>query len=87
MTSYFEAPNSTPIPNVLFDVLMRDMTEYELRVVMAILRINGDFSQSVTFDQLVTITGLTLNEVKAGFRMLCGRGIVSPAVIMEVAHD
>lgn len=77
----FKAPNSTLIPNDVFDEMMRDMNDTELRVMLAIMRIRSDFGRQVTFELLSELTGLTLVSVKSGFWLLCQRGLTSPSLI------
>src|SRR5215204_1755160 len=52
----FDSPNTTPVPDVLFDVLAPELTEAELRVLLYIIRRTYGFkkhSDNISLKQLV----------------------------------
>lgn len=63
------APNYTQTPNVVFDVLMRDLNESELRVFLAIIRKTfgwGKLRDRISLSQIEAMTGLSRQAVING---------------------
>ena len=72
-------PNYTQIPNVILDDLMHDMTESELRVVLAICRKTFGWQKirdRLSISQLMELTGMSNNGVLNGLTAGIKRGII-----------
>jgi phage replication O-like protein O len=71
--SRFLIPNTTQVPNVLLDVVMREVSNPSLRVLLAIVRKTYGFqkqSDHISLTQLQEITGLSRQGVVNGARAL-----------------
>ena len=82
----FEPPNTTPTPNELFDKLLSEMGNAELRIVLAIIRKtlgyqdrktkNRFLQAKVSMRELREKTGLSENGVIAGTKAAIKRGLL-----------
>ena len=75
----FTSPNFTQTPNDLFDILLRDMGEAELKVVLAVVR--GTFGWhrdgfTLSLAKMAEQTGLSINGVIAGAVAAEKRGLL-----------
>lgn len=74
-----EQPNYTQVPNVLFEH-MADMSDVELRVVLALVRLifgfHKDTPEPVSYSQLEEMTGMTRPAVIKGIKQAAERGLV-----------
>lgn len=68
-----EQPTATPMPNIFFDVLMREMGDAELRITLAIIRHtfgNGQPRHKLSLTDFQSMTGLSrqgaINGIDAG---------------------
>src|SRR5688572_1052422 len=88
----FGAPNTTPVPDVVFDVLAPALGEAELRVLLYIVRRTFGFKKAadtISLRQMVNGivrrdgsvldrgTGLTKSGVTKALRGLLAKGIIS----------
>src|SRR5262245_5804895 len=74
-----EPPNHTQTPNALFDELMRDMKEAELKVTLAICRQTFGWHRKedeLSLTQLSDLTGLSRQSVISGIEAGMRRGII-----------
>lgn len=74
-----DAPNFTQTPNILFDDLMADMKEGELRVALAIIRKTFGWHKDrevISLSQLEKMTGMSRQGVLNGIDDLIERGLV-----------
>lgn len=81
-TTGYDAPNYTQTPNPLFDEHMRDMTEVELKVVMAAVRKTFGYhrdSDAISLTQFEEITGLSRQGVLDGIDRAMKRGVLCHA--------
>ncbi len=77
--SGFEKPNYTQTPNAIFDELMADMGNAELRVVLAISRKTFGWHKErdvISLSQLEKMTGLARDSVVSGIQRAIERGVV-----------
>ncbi len=75
----FSSPNHTQTPNDLFDHLMREMTEAELKVVLAAIRKTLGYhraSDEISLTQFEKMTGLTRKGVIGGIQAALARGVL-----------
>lgn len=76
----FERPNYTQVPNLLFDSLLKDMGEAELKVSLCIIRkIIGYHKfrpEAVSLSQIQKMTGLSRPSCIAGLEQAIERGII-----------
>lgn len=75
----FLSPNYTQTPNNLFDELMQDMTEAELKVVLAIVRKTMGYhkkSDEISLSLLEEMTGLSRQSCHDGACRAIERGII-----------
>lgn len=75
----FSSPNHTQTPNDLFDRLMREMSEAELKVVLAAVRKTLGYhrdSDEISLTQFEEITGMSRKGVVAGLQAAIERGVV-----------
>lgn len=88
MTDYansagFDLPNYTQVPNVLFDVLMQNMGEAELKVTLCIIRkIIGYHKfkpEAVSLTQIQQMTGLSRQGAIDGLNAAIKRGTIKKA--------
>lgn len=74
-----ELPNYTQVPNVLFEH-MADMSDAELRVVLALVRLifgfHKDTPEPVSYSRLSQLTGMTRPAVIRGIKQATERGLV-----------
>lgn len=78
--SGIDKPNYTQTPNILFDVLMADMGEAELKVVLAIVRQTLGYHKKrdpISLSQLQKLTGLSRTACSNGADYAIKRGIVA----------
>ena len=82
MTGY-PAPNYTETPNALFDIDMRDMSESELKVTLAIIRkilgYHKEKPEAISYSQLEEMTGLSRQGVTDGVKHALKRGRIKRA--------
>src|SRR5512147_1574159 len=79
MPDGFEIPNYTQTPNVLFDTYMREMTEAELKVVLAVIRYSIGYHRTafrISLRKMKELTGLSQNGVIAGAEAAEERGLI-----------
>lgn len=80
MTTKIPAPTWTQIPNIFFDKWMAEMSEAELRIVLAAMRkILGwhkDKPEAISISQFVKLTGLTTKGALIGIRAAVERGLL-----------
>jgi phage replication O-like protein O len=79
--SGFKSPNYTQVPNDLFDVLLCDLGNAELKVILCIIRKTIGFhkeDEKVKFgiNKLMKMTGLSKNGVKNGAAQAERRGLI-----------
>lgn len=77
--STYAAPNTTQIPNVLLDVHLREMSEAELRVVLAVCRKTLGWQKRrdrISMTQLEQMTGLSRQGVINGVQAAISRGVL-----------
>lgn len=75
----FESPNYTQTPNDLFDELMRDMGEAELRIILAVIRNTFGWHRDkfqMSIRGMSRTTGLTIKSVQIGAEQLEKRGLI-----------
>lgn len=75
----FENPNFTQVPNSLFDEIMGDMGESELKVVLAIIRKTKGWNKThdrISVSQLEKLTKLSRRAVFYGIERAIQRGII-----------
>lgn len=75
----FESPHYTQAPNDLFDCLMQDMTEVELKVTLAVIRGTLGYHRDgfdLSLKKMAQITGLSENGVMAGAEAAEKRGTI-----------
>lgn len=78
--SGFESPNYTQAPNDLFDTMMKDMGEAELKVVLVFIRNTFGWHRDkfqMSIGDMAKITGLTPKSVRIGAKKLEERGLIS----------
>lgn len=78
--SGFEKPNYTQTPNFLFDSLMAEMGNAELRVVLAVCRKTFGWHKQrdrISLSQMVKLTGMTRESVISGVSAAINRGVIS----------
>lgn len=76
----FDKPNFTMTPNMLFDELMMDMSEAELKVVLTIIRQTFGYhkrNDAISLTQLQKTTGLSRTACQAGVEAVIKRGLVT----------
>ncbi len=74
-------PNSTQIPNVIFDKWMPHLSGAEFKVVMFIARKTygwGERPDTISIAQMATGTGLSARAVEGAVLTLTGKGILKP---------
>ncbi len=72
-------PNYTQTPNVVFDKLMRELSEAELRVLLVLVRKTlgwHKIKEEIGLSQIAEITGMGANACGAAAKLLCERGLV-----------
>lgn len=77
--SGFDKPNFTMTPNMLFDELMKDMSEAELKVTLAIVRKTFGYHKQrdqISLTQLEELTGLSRRACVDGVEAVITRGLV-----------
>lgn len=77
--SGFSSPNYTQAPNDLFDTLMRDMSEAELKVVMAAVRQTFGYHKqrdAISMTRFEELTGLSRQSVANGIDAAIKRGVL-----------
>jgi len=75
----FESPNHTQAPNDLFDCLMKEMTESELKVTLAVIRGTLGYHRNgfdLSLAKMADMTGLSENGVMAGAKAAEQRGTI-----------
>lgn len=78
--SGFNKPNYTETPNMLFDDFMKDMSESELKVTLAIVRQTFGYhkkSDPISLSQLEKMTGLSRTACQSGVDAVIKRGLVT----------
>lgn len=79
----FERPNYTQVPNLLFDELMKEMGEAELRVTLCLVRkIVGYHKirpEAVSLSQIQRMTGLSRVSAVNGLEQAMERGLIKRA--------
>lgn len=78
--SGFTSPNHTQTPNDLFDKLMKDMSEAELKVVLAAIRQTLGYHKTkdpISLTRFEEITGLSRQAVVDGVNAAIDRGVLS----------
>lgn len=78
----FSSPNYTQAPNDLFDTLMKDMSEAELKVVMVAIRKTFGYHKNqdaISFTQFQDMTGLSRQSVADGVDAAIKRGVLKIA--------
>lgn len=76
----FQSPNHTQVPNDLFDSLMHDMDETELRVTMVAIRKTlgyHKFRDAISLTTFIQFTGLSRQGVLDGIDKAKARGTLS----------
>src|SRR6185369_8811212 len=66
-------PNTTQVPNVLIDVVMRQISDAALRVLLAVVRKTYGFQKkcdAVSLTQLQKLTGMSRKAVVDGIKKL-----------------
>ena len=79
MTTEFDNPNYTQTPNLLFDELMKDMSEAELKVTLAVIRKTFGWHKEadlLSISQLVALTGMSRPSVIDGVSAGVERGFI-----------
>ena len=79
----FTSPNYTQTPNDLFDSLMRDMEESELRVVLAVIRGTFGYHRNIvqlSIRKMAAMTGLSTASIWAGAEAAEKRGLIKRTV-------
>jgi len=74
-------PNFTPVPNVVFDTMMREIASGSLRVLLAICRYTygwGKPSDRISLGQLAEMTGMNRSNVHRAVKQLDPLLIVTP---------
>lgn len=75
----FESPQYTQAPNDLFDSLMREMSETELKVTMAVIRGTLGYHKEgfkLSLSNMAEMTGLSENGVISGAEQAEARGLI-----------
>ncbi len=76
----FSAPEYTPVPNMLFDELLPQLSGEELRVLLYVIRRSfgrGSPRDTITLSQLCPATGLGPAPVTTALTALADRGLLS----------
>lgn len=79
MATGYEGPNYTQTPNILFDEHMADMSEAELKVVLAVVRKTLGWQKQrdqLSLSQLMELTGLSRQGVVNGVEAAIKRGVI-----------
>ena len=77
--SGFSSPNHTQTPNDLFDILMAEMGDAELRVVLVAIRQTLGFYkryEAISFSKFQAMTGLSRQGVANGLSAAIARGLL-----------
>lgn len=81
--SGYPSPQFTMTPNALFDIDMRDMSESELKVTLAVIRQTMGYHKNqpepLSYTDLMKITGLSRQGVRDGIRRAIARRRVAVA--------
>lgn len=75
----FSIPNHTQTPNALFDELMRDMSEAELKVTLAVIRKTLGYHKQqdpISWSQIMKMTGLSRGATQTGIDLALERGLI-----------
>ena len=75
----YQAPNHTQVPNLLLDEHMRDMSEAELRIMLAVCRKTFGWHKQkdrISLTQLEELTGMSRQGVIGGVQKAIGRGLL-----------
>lgn len=78
----FDRPNFTQTPNMLFDLVMRDMGEAELKVVLCVIRKTYGYHKSkdaISLTQIQEMTGLSRQGAVNGVDAAINRGVLEKA--------
>jgi hypothetical protein len=79
----FETPKYTMTPNILFDDLMQEMGEAELKVTLCIIRkiigYHKTRPEAVSLSQVQEMTGLSRQGAKDGIEKVLERGLIRKA--------
>ena len=78
--AHFKSPNYTQTPNELFDEHLKDMSEAELRVTLAVIRRTFGWKQHsvpLSLSELENITGLSRQGVMNGVKAAQQRGLIA----------
>lgn len=75
----FQEPNYTQTPNALFDILMKDMGEAELRVTLAVIRKTMGYHKdrdAISWTQIQQMTGLSRTSTQDGIEKAIEHGYI-----------
>lgn len=75
----FTVPNHTQTPNDLFDKYMKDMTEAELKVTLAVIRKTLGYHKQtdpISWSQIMSMSGLSKDAVQNGIDRALERGLI-----------